>query len=94
MRRGNRPSITRLGHVVHRGDQVLIGGWELGLCAARCDCHRHPTGGHLTTLEDAAVGSLGLVSHRAGCTCCQPWTWAELEAVIRDALDLAALAHT
>ena len=32
---------------------------------------------------------LGLVSHREGCDCCEPWTADELTAIVRD-LELVA----
>jgi hypothetical protein len=93
MTRGNRPSISRVGHVVHRGPDIIIHGWGLGLCATGCGCHRHPELGHLTILQDYTAGTLGLVSYLP-CGCCQPWTWAELDDIVRDTADLQALAHT
>lgn len=89
MTRGRRPSIFQIGHVHDDGTTVTVTGWGLGLCAAACDCHRHPTGRHLTLLT-TADGHLGLVSYRA-CDCCQPWTPDELAAVVRDLADIAAL---
>lgn len=89
MTRGRRPSIFTVGHVHNNGHAVTVAGWGLGLCAARCDCHRHPVGQHLTLLT-TADGHLGLVQHTP-CDCCQPWTPDELAAIVRDLADITAL---
>jgi len=89
------PSIFQFGHVDHDGDTVSIHGWGLGLCAAGCDCHRHPIGGCLVIHEDPERGQLGLHSYvTGGCDCCTPWTAAELSAVLRDFTVLAELDIT
>ncbi|TFV90404.1 hypothetical protein [Blastococcus sp. CT_GayMR16] len=91
MTRGRRPSIFQIGQIRDDGTTVTVSGWGLGLCADNCNCHRHPVGRHLTLFEDTATGSLGLVRHGGPCACCQPWTYAELEAVLQDLADVAAL---
>lgn len=93
MRRGNRPAILTVGHVIEHDDVVVITGWEIGLCAAACTCHRHPETGLLAVAPDTGYGKLGLARYRL-CRCCSPWTHGELAAVVRDIADLAALAHT
>jgi hypothetical protein len=88
--RSRKPSVFQVGKVRDDGRTVVISGWGLGLCAAACTCHRHPSAGHLAIAEDQARGLLGLVSHRSGgCDCCEPWTADELTAVVRD-LELVA----
>jgi hypothetical protein len=84
-----RPSITQLGRV----DNGVVHGWGLGLCSRACWCHRHPSAGHLTILEDQAAGTLGLASFTAGeCGCCEPWSAEELAAVLRDVAAAEALS--
>ena len=90
MSRGRKPSVFQVGKVRDDGRTVVISGWGLGLCAAACTCHRHPSAGHLAIAEDQAGGKLGLVSFREdGCDCCEPWTAEELACVLRD-LDAVA----
>lgn len=90
MIRGNRPSIITLGRVTDDGMRIIVAGWELGLCAARCRCHQHPTTGQLTIAEDQTYGTLGLVQHHQ-CPCCQHWTHEELRQVLADLAAIAAL---
>jgi hypothetical protein len=82
--RGQKPSVFQVGQVWDDGDTVVVSGWGLGLCAAACACHRHPSAGHLTIAEDQAAGLLGLTSHQDDCDCCEPWTADELGAILRD----------
>ncbi len=85
MTRSCKPSVFQIGKVRDDGQTVVISGWGLGLCAAACACHRHPSAGSLAIAEDQAGGRLGLASYRAdGCDCCEPWTAEELAAVLRD----------
>jgi hypothetical protein len=85
MTRGQKPSVFQVGQVWDDGTTVVVSGWGLGLCAAACTCHRHPTAGHLAIDEDHAQGLLGLVTYReGGCDCCEPWTADELGAILRD----------
>ncbi|SFK42120.1 hypothetical protein [Geodermatophilus ruber] len=85
MTRSQKPSVFQIGQVWDDGDTIVVSGWGLGLCAAACACHRHPSTGHLAIAEDQAEGLLGLVSFAdSGCTCCEPWTADELSAVLRD----------
>lgn len=81
----NRPGIFRIGTVTDDGETVVISGWGIGLCAARCTCHRAFDG--QLRLHQADDGTLGLIKSRP-CDCCHPWTAEELTAVIAD---LAAL---
>lgn len=85
------PSIYQLGRVDDDGHTLTISGWGLGLCSPGCSCHRHPLSGHLTILSSTAAGTLGLASHRPGCKCCEPWTAAELTAVLQCLADVVAL---
>lgn len=94
MIRGRRPSIFQLGKVRDDGRTITVSGWGLGLCAANCNCHRHPRGRHITLLEDYGAGTLGLVRYGGPCDCCQPWTYDELAAVARDIADITALQTT
>lgn len=94
MIRGRRPSIFQVGQVRDDGQTVTVTGWGLGLCASNCNCHRHPESRHLTLVEDYRVGSLGLARHGGPCNCCQPWTYEELAAVLRDLAAAAALIET
>lgn len=87
-----RPSIAVIGTITDNGTTVVIAGWQLGLCAARCTCHRHPVDGHLAVLDQPGRPVLGLVSYRPGCDCCDPWTADELTAVVRDLADVETLA--
>lgn len=91
-RRTAKPSIYQLGQVHDDGNAVTITGWGVGLCATGCSCHGHPLGGHLTLLD--GTGTLGLVKHRPWCTCCEPWTAAELAALLRDVAIADALLGT
>jgi hypothetical protein len=80
-----KPSVFQIGKIRDDGRTVVISGWGLGLCAAACACHRHPSAGHLAIAEDQRAGRLGLVSFSdGGCDCCEPWTAEELAAIIRD----------
>jgi len=90
--RSRKPSVFQIGKVRDDGRTVVISGWGLGLCAAACTCHRHPSAGHLAIAEDQRAGQLGLVSFAdGGCDCCEPWTAEELTAVLRDFEALSAL---
>ena len=92
MSRSRKPSVFQIGKVRDDGRTVVISGWGLGLCAAACTCHRHPSAGSLAIAENQSEGLLGLVSYReGGCDCCEPWTADELAAVLRDFEALAAL---
>jgi hypothetical protein len=91
--RGRRPAILQLGRIEETPHTIVITGWQLGLCAARCTCHRDPHTGQLSVAEDNAYGHLGLTQHRP-CPCCQPWTPAELLGIMRDLADIEALQHT
>jgi hypothetical protein len=83
--RSRKPSVFQIGKIRDDGHTVVISGWGLGLCAAACGCHRHPSAGHLAIAEDQRAGQLGLVSYAdGGCDCCEPWTAEELGAVLRD----------
>ena len=90
--RSRKPSVFQVGKVRDDGRTVVISGWGLGLCAAGCSCHRHPSAGHLAIAEDQAGGRLGLASYREdGCDCCEPWTAEELAAILRDFSSLSTL---
>jgi hypothetical protein len=92
MTRSRKPSVFQVGKVRDDGRTVVISGWGLGLCAAACPCHRHPSAGHLAIAEDQAGGRLGLVSFREdGCDCCEPWTTEELAAILRDLQTVTSL---
>jgi hypothetical protein len=92
MTRSRKPSVFQIGKIRDDGRTVVISGWGLGLCAAGCPCHRHPSAGHLAIAEDQDGGKLGLVSFREdGCSCCEPWTAEELSGVLRDFEALAGL---
>ena len=92
MSRSRKPSVFQVGRIRDDGRTVVISGWGLGLCAAACSCHRHPSAGHLAIAEDQDGGSLGLVCFREdGCTCCEPWTADELAAILRDFATLDSL---
>ena len=92
MSRSRKPSVFQVGKIRDDGHTVVISGWGLGLCAAACACHRHPSAGHLAIAEDQRAGRLGLVSFSDGhCDCCEPWTAEELTAVLRDFEALATL---
>src|SRR5688500_18157657 len=60
--RSRKPSVFQVGKVRDDGRTVVISGWGLGLCAAGCACHRHPSSGHLAIAEDQAGGRLGLAT--------------------------------
>lgn len=86
------PGILTVGTVHDDGREVRISGWCLTNCTTQCPCHLHPQGKHLTILEDQDNGLLGLVSHRpGGHACCQPWTEAELVAVLKNLDDVEHL---
>ena len=90
--RSRKPSVFQVGKVRDDGRTVVISGWGLGLCAAGCACHRHPSAGHLAIAEDQAGGRLGLSSFAEGeCDCCEPWTAEELAAILRDLDTVASL---
>ena len=90
MTRSRKPSVFQVGKVRDDGHTVVISGWGLGLCAAGCACHRHPSAGHLAIAEDQAGGRLGLASFADDvCDCCEPWTADELASILRD-LDAVA----
>ena len=92
MTRSRKPSVFQVGKVRDDGHTVVISGWGLGLCAAACACHRHPSAGHLAIAEDQAGGRLGLASYRdGGCDCCEPWTAEELSAILRDFRTVSSL---
>jgi len=87
---GRKPSVFQVGRVWNDGTTIVVSGWGLGLCASACACHRHPSAGTLTIVEDQSRGLIGLASHRhEGCDCCEPWTADELASVVRD-LDMVA----
>src|SRR5688500_8805676 len=60
--RSRKPSVFQVGKVRDDGRTVVTSGWGLGLCAAGCDCHRHPSSGHLAIAEEQAGGRLGLAT--------------------------------
>ena len=92
MSRSRKPSVFQVGKVRDNWHTVVISGWGLGLCAAGCACHRHPSAGHLSIAEDQAGGRLGLSSFAdGGCDCCEPWTAEELAAILRDLDTVASL---
>jgi hypothetical protein len=91
--RGRRPAILAVGRVDETPSCIVITGWRIGICAGGCTCHRDPVTGFLSVDEDSAYGHLGLTQHRA-CPCCQPWSPAELRAILRDLDDIEALQHT
>lgn len=92
MSRSHKPSVFQVGKVRDDGHTVVISGWGLGLCAAACACHRHPSAGHLAIEEDQAGGRLGLASFAdGGCDCCEAWTADELSAILRDFRTVAGL---
>jgi hypothetical protein len=88
-----KPSIFQLGQIHENGGSVIVSGWGLGMCATSCRCHRNPADGQLALAEDPAGGSLGLRSYAMGghCDCCEPWTSAELAAILRDVAVVEAL---
>lgn len=87
--RGRRPGIFQVGSVVDTGTHLVVRGWGLTLCQSQCACHRHPQGGHLVIVEDAARGTVGLRSFREGCACCGPWRAEELAGILRDFAEVA-----
>jgi hypothetical protein len=89
--RSRKPSVFQVGKIRDDGRTVVISGWGLGLCAAGCACHRHPSAGHLAIAEDQAGGRLGLATFDESCTCCEPWTADELAAILRDLDTVASL---
>ena len=91
MSRSRKPSVFQVGKIRDDGRTVVISGWGLGLCAAGCACHRHPSAGHLAIAEDQEGGRLGLVSFHEECACCEPWTADELAAILRDFAALEGL---
>jgi hypothetical protein len=87
-----KPSIFQLGRIHENGAAVIVSGWGLGMCAPSCRCHRNPVDGQLALAEDQTGGSLGLKSFAEdGCDCCEPWTSAELAAILRDVAVVEAL---
>jgi hypothetical protein len=88
-----KPSIFQLGKVHENGPSVIVSGWGLGMCASSCRCHRNPEDGQLALAEDQAAGRLGLrsFSDAGRCDCCEPWTSAELSAILRDVAVLEAM---
>jgi hypothetical protein len=88
-----KPSIFRLGTVDANGASVLVAGWGLGMCASACRCHRNPADGQLALAEGSAGGTLGLAcfAPSGACDCCEPWTSAELAAILRDVAVLQSL---
>jgi hypothetical protein len=90
--RSRKPSVFQVGKVRDDGRTVVISGWGLGLCAEACACHRHPSAGHLAIAEDQDGGSIGLASFdEDDCGCCEPWTFEELTAILRDFQAIAGL---
>jgi hypothetical protein len=89
--RSRKPSVFQVGKVRDDGRTVVISGWGLGLCAAGCACHRHPSSGHLAIAEDQAGGRLGLATFDEACRCCEPWTAEELAGILRDLKTVASL---
>lgn len=82
MERVRHPGITGLGYV--RQDvwgRRSLSGWTLTRCLAQCSCHTNPTTRCIEIHEDNVRGRLGLRQFR-DCNCCQPWTVAELLAVL------------
>ena len=88
-----KPSIFQVGQVHENGASVIVSGWGVGMCAPSCRCHRNPYDGQLALTEDQAGGSLGLKSFTedGACDCCEPWTAAELCAILRDVAALDSL---
>lgn len=93
MTRSQKPSVFQLGEVRREGTATVVAGWGIGMCSARCRCHRDPAGGQLQVEEDPDAGTLGLRSFTDSgtCDCCEPWTSTELASVLRDADALEAL---
>lgn len=87
-----RPTIYQIGTVRDDGVRIVAAGWGLGLCVARCPCHRHPRSRALSIYQDNAGSRLGLISHYpGGCDCCEPWPVDELAAIARDLQAIADL---
>jgi hypothetical protein len=88
-----KPSIFQIGKVHEHGGSVTVSGWGLGMCAPSCPCHRNPADGQLALAEDQTGGSVGLRSFTddGSCDCCEPWTAAELGAILRDVAILDSL---
>lgn len=88
-----KPSIFQVGKIHESGASVIVSGWGVGMCAPSCRCHRNPADGQLALAEDQTGGSLGLKSFApdGGCDCCEPWTAAELAAILRDVAVLDSL---
>src|SRR3712207_9024048 len=63
--RSRKPSVFQVGKIRDDGRTVVISGWGLGLCAAACACHRHPSAGHLAIAEDQDRKSTRLNSSHA-----------------------------
>lgn len=91
-----RPGIHQLGTVHDDGHTVTISGWGLSICVAGCRCHQHPTTGLLQIWQDEQRGLLGLCQFSGSrqCGCCEPWSAAELQDVLRDVADVRALEAT
>jgi hypothetical protein len=86
----HRPGIFQIGRVTDDGATVTISGWGVGLCAAKCTCHRDPAfPNHGLRLHEGDDGSLGLAKHRT-CDCCEPWQAEELMAVVADLAEIQA----
>jgi hypothetical protein len=83
-----RPGIGEIGKVRDNGTTATAYGWGIGQCAARCTCHRDLDG--RLKLYEGRDGSLGLVSYRADCDCCQPWSVEELRSIIAELAQIQA----
>lgn len=91
----NRPGIYQLGTASQTPDGGwLLKGWGLTRCMSHCLCHSNPTTKDLQLRQDDTRGRLGLVSYKAGCTCCQPWTGQELADFLANLVDIVTLTQT
>lgn len=89
------PSITTIGVVEDRDDEIVISGWSVGPCIRHCLCHRHPATGQLAIQQNPVRGGLDLARFNPpGCACCTAWTVDELAAIVGDLYDITTLATT
>lgn len=79
----NRPGIWQIGTIRDEGHRRIPTHWGVGLCIDACKCHMNPLDGKLNIHEDPNLSVLGLARYiDIGCTCCEPWTVDELQAML------------
>lgn len=85
-----KPMVTVVGTVEHVGETTVTRGWGLTYCLRGCRCHEHRITHRLDMVINDVDGSIGLRKY-AVCTCCEPWTVAELDGFVKDAAAIAAM---